>query len=120
MTQDQLIQQWSELFVAHAAVVVVAGISGILISAGLMWAWRNYLRRQRRLEQRRAQRTGSPEVIDVWQSAAHRLQEPGTQRPPGYPFTSDDPDEADDTWHDSYEDDTDLDDDDEEEPPPWS
>lgn len=115
----------SSQFVEYVFLIVVIGISGIAIIAGLAWAWRNFLRRQRALEQRHASRVSPSPHVDAWQSAADRVEEPGRERPPGYPFTGEgtnDINENDETWRDSYEDDErdEPGDDSDDDAPPWS
>ncbi len=112
-TRDQLAQKIAELFEVTAPLIVLAGIIGILVISLLLWSWRNYLRRQRQLDEQRATRRTPVEHIDAWQSAADRCGQDHFD-----PFLGQslpDNNGSDERWPNADEDEKD----DPNHPPPW-
>ena len=116
-TRDQLAQKIAGLFEVTAPLIVLAGIIGILVISLLLWSWRNYLRRQRQLDEQRATRRTPVEHIDAWQSAADRCGQDHFDPSLGQSLPDDDG--SDERWPNADEDEDEDEKDDPNHPPPW-
>jgi hypothetical protein len=124
-SSDKLIAPQDRALISLVLIVALLGL-GVLMTIGLIAAWRNHNRRQREIEQEHAERENDLPRPDAWATAAQRMSPedaaPDEAHISGFPAEEDDdarpgadgnyPDEDDDDGDDfPFADDNDDDDD---------